>query len=86
MCGANFVSAVDSITDVYTVSQLRQKAQEGAEFFFGIMYSFISKLDLDSSITKVLRTRWWAKYRLMLEKTVLPNDRLLLTLLSQFQV
>ncbi|XP_075890801.1 meiosis-specific with OB domain-containing protein isoform X2 [Nelusetta ayraudi] len=48
---------VDSITDVYTVSQLKQKAQESAELFFGIMYSFVSKLDLDSSITKVIRTR-----------------------------
>lgn len=52
------MSAVDSITDVYTVSQLKQKAQESVEFFFGVMYSFISKLDLDSSVTKVIRTRW----------------------------
>lgn len=26
--------------------------------FFGITYSFISKLDLDSSVSKVIRTRW----------------------------
>ncbi|KAM7381951.1 hypothetical protein PAMA_012693 [Pampus argenteus] len=48
---------VDSITDVYTVSQLKQKAQENPEAFFGITYSFISKLDLDSSVSKVIRTR-----------------------------
>ncbi|XP_035515439.1 meiosis-specific with OB domain-containing protein [Morone saxatilis] len=49
--------SVDSITDVYTVSQLKQKAQESPEAFFGITYSFISKLDLDSSVSKVIRTR-----------------------------
>ncbi|KAM7371060.1 hypothetical protein PAMP_010558 [Pampus punctatissimus] len=48
---------VDSITDVYTVNQLKQKAQENSEAFFGITYSFISKLDLDSSVSKVIRTR-----------------------------
>lgn len=53
-----FASAVDSITDVYTVSQLKQKARENPEVFFGITYSFISKLDLDSSVSKVIRTRW----------------------------
>lgn len=58
VCGAAFVSAVDSIIDVYTVSQLKQKAQESPEVFFGITYSFISKLDLDSSVSKVIKTRW----------------------------
>ncbi|XP_039991369.1 meiosis-specific with OB domain-containing protein isoform X1 [Xiphias gladius] len=48
---------VDSIFDVYTVSQLKQKAQETPEAFFGITYSFISKLDLDSSVSKVIRKR-----------------------------
>uniref|UniRef100_A0A671W037 Meiosis specific with OB-fold n=1 Tax=Sparus aurata TaxID=8175 RepID=A0A671W037_SPAAU len=48
---------VDSITDVYTVTQLKEKAQENPEAFFGITYSFISKLDLDSSVSKVIRTR-----------------------------
>ncbi|XP_071398545.1 meiosis-specific with OB domain-containing protein-like [Centroberyx affinis] len=48
---------VDSISDVYTVSQLKQKAQESPEAFFGITYSFISKLDLDASLSKVIRTR-----------------------------
>ncbi|XP_078019285.1 meiosis-specific with OB domain-containing protein [Epinephelus lanceolatus] len=48
---------VESITDVYTVSQLKQKAREDPEAFFGITYSFISRLDLDSSVSKVIRTR-----------------------------
>lgn len=52
------LSAVDSITGVYTVSQLKQKAQENVEPFFGITYSFISKLDLDSSLSRVIRSRW----------------------------
>uniref|UniRef100_A0A8C9Z0S3 Meiosis specific with OB-fold n=1 Tax=Sander lucioperca TaxID=283035 RepID=A0A8C9Z0S3_SANLU len=54
---AAFVSAVDSITDVYTVSQVKQKTQENPEVFFGITYGFISKLDLDSSVSKVIKTR-----------------------------
>lgn len=61
MCGSYFVCAVDSITDMYTVSQLKQKARESSEVFFGITYSFISKLDLDSSVSKVIRTRWCVK-------------------------
>ncbi|KAE8284449.1 Meiosis-specific with OB domain-containing protein [Larimichthys crocea] len=48
---------VDSITDVYTVSQLKEKAQDNPEAFFGITYSFISKLDLDSSVSKVIKNR-----------------------------
>ncbi|XP_029934270.1 meiosis-specific with OB domain-containing protein [Myripristis murdjan] len=48
---------VDSISDVYTVRELKQKAQESPEAFFGITYSFISRLDLDSSLSKVIKTR-----------------------------
>ncbi|KAM8836243.1 meiosis-specific with OB domain-containing protein isoform 2-T3 [Spinachia spinachia] len=51
------VNPVDSITDVYTVSQLKQKAQENPEAFFGISYSFVSRLDLDSSVSKVIKAR-----------------------------
>uniref|UniRef100_A0A3P8YRY4 MEIOB-like N-terminal domain-containing protein n=1 Tax=Esox lucius TaxID=8010 RepID=A0A3P8YRY4_ESOLU len=47
----------DSISDVYTVSQLKLKAQENSEVFCGITYSFISRLDLDGSITKVIKSR-----------------------------
>ncbi|XP_049418536.1 meiosis-specific with OB domain-containing protein [Epinephelus fuscoguttatus] len=48
---------LESITDMYTVSQLKQKAREDPEAFFGITYSFVSRLDLDSSVSKVIRTR-----------------------------
>uniref|UniRef100_A0A673WNP7 Meiosis specific with OB-fold n=1 Tax=Salmo trutta TaxID=8032 RepID=A0A673WNP7_SALTR len=48
---------MDSISDVYTVSQLKLKAQENPEVFCGITYSFISKLDLDTSVSKVIRSR-----------------------------
>ncbi|XP_068161575.1 meiosis-specific with OB domain-containing protein isoform X2 [Antennarius striatus] len=51
------VNPVDSITDVFTMSQMKQKARDNPQAFFGISYSFISKLDLDSSISKVIRTR-----------------------------
>ncbi|XP_003961551.2 meiosis-specific with OB domain-containing protein isoform X1 [Takifugu rubripes] len=48
---------VDSITNVYTMRQLKKKAQENPETFFGITYSFVSKLDLDSSLSRVIRSR-----------------------------
>uniref|UniRef100_A0A3Q2ZZD6 Meiosis specific with OB-fold n=2 Tax=Kryptolebias marmoratus TaxID=37003 RepID=A0A3Q2ZZD6_KRYMA len=48
---------VDSITDVYTVSQLKEKAKGHPEAFFGVTYSFVSRLDLDSSVSKVIKTR-----------------------------
>lgn len=53
-----FLCAVDSITNVYTISKLKKKAQENPETFFGITYSFVSKLDLDSSLSRVIRSRW----------------------------
>uniref|UniRef100_A0A3P9PN42 Meiosis-specific with OB domain-containing protein n=1 Tax=Poecilia reticulata TaxID=8081 RepID=A0A3P9PN42_POERE len=48
---------VASITAVFTVKQLKEKARENAEPFFGLAYGFVSKLDLDSSVSKVVRTR-----------------------------
>uniref|UniRef100_A0A3Q3ADQ2 Meiosis specific with OB-fold n=1 Tax=Kryptolebias marmoratus TaxID=37003 RepID=A0A3Q3ADQ2_KRYMA len=48
---------LDSITDVYTVSQLKEKAKGHPEAFFGVTYSFVSRLDLDSSVSKVIKTR-----------------------------
>ncbi|XP_035987996.1 meiosis-specific with OB domain-containing protein [Fundulus heteroclitus] len=48
---------VESISDVYTVSQLKEKAKEHPQPFFGLTYSFISRLDLDSSVSKVIKTR-----------------------------
>ncbi|XP_028991380.1 meiosis-specific with OB domain-containing protein isoform X2 [Betta splendens] len=46
---------VDSITDVYTVDQLKQKGCDTSEPFFGITYSFMSKLNLDLSVSKVIK-------------------------------
>ncbi|XP_046888445.1 meiosis-specific with OB domain-containing protein [Hypomesus transpacificus] len=48
---------VESISDVYTVSELKLRAQENPEGFCGITYSFMSKLDLDSSVSRVIRSR-----------------------------
>ncbi|XP_061562312.1 meiosis-specific with OB domain-containing protein isoform X1 [Phycodurus eques] len=48
---------VESITAVYTVGQLKEKGQEIAQASYGIIYSFFSKLDLDSSVSKVIKTR-----------------------------
>ncbi|XP_072312339.1 meiosis-specific with OB domain-containing protein [Eucyclogobius newberryi] len=48
---------VESITDVYTVNQLKQKAKDESEPFLGVTYGFISKLDVDASVSKVIRTR-----------------------------
>uniref|UniRef100_A0A3Q2QRJ2 Meiosis specific with OB-fold n=1 Tax=Fundulus heteroclitus TaxID=8078 RepID=A0A3Q2QRJ2_FUNHE len=48
---------LESISDVYTVSQLKEKAKEHPQPFFGLTYSFISRLDLDSSVSKVIKTR-----------------------------
>ncbi|RVE59383.1 hypothetical protein OJAV_G00187930 [Oryzias javanicus] len=49
--------SVDSITDVYTVNQLKLKAKEQPDTFCGLTYSFISKLDLDSSVSRLIKTR-----------------------------
>ncbi|KAM9832021.1 meiosis-specific with OB domain-containing protein [Neosynchiropus ocellatus] len=48
---------VESITDVYTVHQLKQRAKDTSEVFFGITYGFITRLDLDSSVSKIIKTR-----------------------------
>ena len=59
MCGLVAHCPVESISDVYTVSELKLRAQENPEGFCGITYSFMSKLDLDSSVSRVIRSRWW---------------------------
>ncbi|KAM6155248.1 meiosis-specific with OB domain-containing protein [Rhynchocyon petersi] len=51
---------VDKIVDVYTVKQLKVKAleKEGkAEPFYGILYAYISTLNIDDEPTKVVRNR-----------------------------
>uniref|UniRef100_A0A3Q2XB08 Meiosis specific with OB-fold n=1 Tax=Hippocampus comes TaxID=109280 RepID=A0A3Q2XB08_HIPCM len=49
---------VESITAVYTVGQLKEKSQESPETSHGITYSFISKLDLDSCVSKVAKCKF----------------------------
>ncbi|XP_061666001.1 meiosis-specific with OB domain-containing protein [Syngnathoides biaculeatus] len=48
---------VESITAVYTVAQLKEMCQETAQASYGITYSFLSKLDLNSSVSEVIKTR-----------------------------
>ncbi|KAJ7984708.1 hypothetical protein DPEC_G00357560 [Dallia pectoralis] len=66
---------VEFISDVYTVSQLKRKAQENPKVFCGITYSFISRLDLDSSIAKVIKSRCSkCKYQVKEESQSCSND------------
>nr|XP_006971705.2 meiosis-specific with OB domain-containing protein isoform X1 [Peromyscus maniculatus bairdii]XP_015860694.2 meiosis-specific with OB domain-containing protein isoform X1 [Peromyscus maniculatus bairdii]XP_015860699.2 meiosis-specific with OB domain-containing protein isoform X1 [Peromyscus maniculatus bairdii]XP_042139767.1 meiosis-specific with OB domain-containing protein isoform X1 [Peromyscus maniculatus bairdii] len=51
---------LNSVVDVYTVEQLKVKAlrNEGkADPFYGILYAYISTLNIDDEITKVVRNR-----------------------------
>ncbi|KAM9773094.1 meiosis-specific with OB domain-containing protein [Syngnathus typhle] len=48
---------LESITAVYTVAQLKEKSQESPEPVYGITISFITGFDLDSSFSKVIKTR-----------------------------
>lgn len=51
---------VNTIVDVYTVKQLKEKAlrSEGkADPFYGILYAYISTLNIDDETTKVVRNR-----------------------------
>ncbi|KAB1251853.1 Meiosis-specific with OB domain-containing protein [Camelus dromedarius] len=51
---------LNSIVDVYTVEQLKVKAlkNEGkADPFYGILYAYISTLNIDDETTKVVRNR-----------------------------
>ncbi|KAM6951565.1 meiosis-specific with OB domain-containing protein [Aplochiton taeniatus] len=65
---------LESIMDVYTVSQLKMKAQESPDTFCGITFSLISKLDLDSSLSKVIRSRCSkCKYQVKEEQQVCSN-------------
>ncbi|XP_061086464.1 meiosis-specific with OB domain-containing protein [Conger conger] len=51
---------LDSIADVFTVNQLKLKAQESLErqdTVYGITYGFVTTLRIDSSISKVIRSR-----------------------------
>ncbi|XP_036385944.1 meiosis-specific with OB domain-containing protein [Megalops cyprinoides] len=51
---------LDSIADVFTVNQLKLKAQENLDSedpVYGITFGFITTLNLDSSVSKVIRSR-----------------------------
>ncbi|KAJ8413662.1 hypothetical protein AAFF_G00081690 [Aldrovandia affinis] len=52
--------SLDSIADVFTVNQLKLKAQENLDRqdnIYGITYGFMTTLNLDSSISKVIQSR-----------------------------
>lgn len=56
-----FLFLVNTIVDVYTVKQLKVKAlkNEGKhDPFYGILYAYISTLNIDGETTKVVRNRW----------------------------
>nr|XP_055032137.1 meiosis-specific with OB domain-containing protein isoform X3 [Misgurnus anguillicaudatus] len=48
---------LDSISDVLTVSQLKARCQEQTDAFHCITYGLITTLELDCSISKVIRNR-----------------------------
>ncbi|OXB81889.1 UNVERIFIED_CONTAM: hypothetical protein H355_015086 [Colinus virginianus] len=51
---------VETIVDVYTVKQLKEKALQSdgkPEPVFGIIYGYISMLDIDDNLSKVIRNR-----------------------------
>ncbi|KAF5906289.1 target of rapamycin complex subunit lst8, partial [Clarias magur] len=48
---------LDSISDVLTVSQIKDRAKKSSNAFYGVLYGFITTLGLDSCITKVIRSR-----------------------------
>ncbi|XP_069859886.1 meiosis-specific with OB domain-containing protein-like [Dipodomys merriami] len=51
---------LNSIVDVYTVKQLKEKASKNegkADPFYGILYAFISTLSIDDGTTRVVRNR-----------------------------
>lgn len=69
---------VETVVDVYTVEQLKEKALQSdgkLEPLHGIIYGYISTLDIDENVSKVLRNRWWATACLeFVLKTVCPSS------------
>ncbi|XP_034526520.1 meiosis-specific with OB domain-containing protein isoform X4 [Ailuropoda melanoleuca] len=52
---------LNTIVDVYTVEQLKVKASQNegkADPFYGILYAYISTLNIDDDTTTVVRHRW----------------------------
>ncbi|XP_027761238.1 meiosis-specific with OB domain-containing protein [Empidonax traillii] len=57
---ANESMNLETIVDVYTVEQLKEKALQGdgkADPVYGIIYGYISTLDIDDNVSKVMRNR-----------------------------
>jgi len=57
----SFKLLVETIVDVYTVEQLKEKALQNdgkLEPVYGIIYGYISTLDIDDNASKVIRNRW----------------------------
>ncbi|KAF4106679.1 hypothetical protein G5714_012669 [Onychostoma macrolepis] len=66
---------LDSISDVLTVEKLKARSQEHAEVFHCIIFGFITSLELNSSISKVIRKRCAkCKFRINEESQTCSND------------
>lgn len=71
----NIYFSVDSISDVLTVSQIKARNQEHADAFHCITYAFITMLELGSSISKIIRNRWWvSNAHIVLYDLLCTND------------
>ena len=60
-CNNFFLFLVNTIVDVYTVKQLKAKASKNegkTDTFYGILYAYISMLNIDDDTTTVVRHRW----------------------------
>uniref|UniRef100_A0A671RDD2 Meiosis-specific with OB domain-containing protein-like n=1 Tax=Sinocyclocheilus anshuiensis TaxID=1608454 RepID=A0A671RDD2_9TELE len=69
--------SVDSISDVLTVEKLKARSQEHAEVFHCIIFGFITSLELNSSISKVIHnfsTSAKCKFRINEESQTCSND------------
>ncbi|MBN3280022.1 MEIOB protein, partial [Polyodon spathula] len=68
---------LDSIVDVYTVQQVKLRAQENldrSDPIFGMTFAFITALNLDSSISKLIRNRCaWCKFAINEESNTCVN-------------
>lgn len=56
---------VQTIVDVYTVELLKKKVlqNEGkSELFYGIIFAYISTLNIDNETTKTIRNRWYVPH------------------------
>uniref|UniRef100_A0A673J2D2 Meiosis-specific with OB domain-containing protein-like n=1 Tax=Sinocyclocheilus rhinocerous TaxID=307959 RepID=A0A673J2D2_9TELE len=69
--------SLDSISDVLTVEKLKARSQEHAEVFHCIIFGFITSLELNSSISKVIHnfsTSAKCKFRINEESQTCSND------------